>query len=94
MKIIKREDYNPNQRMGFEGSTLLHQACKSGYKEICEDLLKKGADIEAQDKFGTRAIHTASKSGHAHIVSLLLQNGAKVNAKDNDGNNSMHFAAF
>jgi ankyrin repeat protein len=53
------------------------QSVKSGdYAEV-KKLIKAGADVNAQDKYGYTALKWASRSGHTDIVKLLREAGAK-----------------
>ena len=44
-------------------------------------LLKKGADIEARDRYGRTALVSAVNGGKPQVVDLLLGQGAEVNPK-------------
>lgn len=52
--------------------TPLHLACKKGSLECIELLLKKGADIMAQDNRLWTPLHYASYNGHPKAVNFLL----------------------
>jgi len=56
-------------------------------------LLKKGADVNAKDKYGYTALILVSEKGHTEIVAMLLEKGADVNAKRNDGNTALVLAS-
>jgi ankyrin repeat protein len=43
-------------------------------------LIERGADIHAQDKYGSTALQWAEKNGHTAIVQLLEEAGARETA--------------
>ncbi len=53
--------------------TALHLAAMKGHVSIMQFLLRHGADINGQDKFGATPLHLASITGNAHAVRYLLQ---------------------
>ncbi|CAH8565717.1 unnamed protein product [Schistosoma rodhaini] len=57
------------------GRTLIHYAADYGQKEICDYLIRNGADINVNDGFGVTPLLAAIYEGHIDCVSLLLNNG-------------------
>jgi ankyrin repeat protein len=57
---------------------------KNASKKIIKMLLKKGIDINVQDKEGTTALMHAARSNQIEIVKYFLKKGAEINAKDKD----------
>jgi ankyrin repeat protein len=55
----------------------LLEAAKIGDKQRVEQLLEKGADVNAKDKYGWTALMYAAYQGHEEIVKLLKSYGAK-----------------
>ncbi|VDP42098.1 unnamed protein product [Schistosoma mattheei] len=56
------------------GRTLIHYAADYGQKEICDYLIRNGADINVNDSFGVTPLLAAIYEGHIDCVSLLLNN--------------------
>lgn len=46
--------------------------------EVVQELLQRGAAIDAATKKGNTALHIASLAGQEAVVKLLVQNGAQV----------------
>lgn len=60
-----------------EGMTALHWAALGGHFEIIEDLITRGADMDARvSQSGESALHLASRRGHEASVVVLLDAGA------------------
>ncbi len=53
----------------------------SGDRQATEDLLAKGADVNAESDRGLSALHAAAVFGHKDVARLLIEKGADVNAK-------------
>ena len=64
----------------FYGSSLLMIGAARGFVSIAEDLLKKGADVNAASRGYGTALQAASYWGVEPIVQMLLDKGADVNA--------------
>ena len=64
-----------------KGETLLQLAAAGGFVSITEELLKRGADVNAQSEDYGSALMAASAEGHDAIVKLLLKAQADVNAQ-------------
>jgi cytohesin len=74
------------------GDTPLILAASIGNKDLCEVLIAKGANLEAQGENGT-ALHEAAIRNYKDIVELLISNGANVNARDKSGNTPLYYAS-
>lgn len=82
--------------------TPLHtSASNSNNPAIAQLLINAGANVNAQDVYGTTALHLAAWYEHPEMVKTLLENGAQVNAQtntlgnwDTDGATPLHEAAM
>ena len=68
------------------------QAAQQGSIKITQELLEKGADLEAEDEIGARPLMLAAWSGHTQVAKLLLAKGAKKDAKTRDGDTALDLA--
>ena len=64
------------------GANLLMAACERGDADFAAELLRRGADINARDDFGSTALMFALQ--HAAIVELLLDAGAHTHLRRRD----------
>ncbi|XP_077206427.1 poly [ADP-ribose] polymerase tankyrase-2 isoform X2 [Paroedura picta] len=93
-KILSLEIINFKHPQTHE--TALHCSAASPYpkrKQVCELLLRKGANICEKTKDFLTPLHVASEKAHNDVVEILVKHEAKVNALDNLGQTSLHRAA-
>ncbi|KAH0556567.1 hypothetical protein GP486_005575 [Trichoglossum hirsutum] len=76
-----------------QGRTRLHRAVQGRSRELVEQLLAEGADVNAGDCTGSRPLHCAASGAFADAVGLLVGSGANVGAKDHNGWTPLHIAA-
>jgi ankyrin repeat protein len=72
-----------NEIRFINGTTSLHLAIARGYSNIVKLLLKKNANINAQDNNGDTPLHNAITYGYTEIAKLLLDAGANLTIKNN-----------
>ena len=60
--------------------------------EEIKELLKKGADVNASDKYGRTALMKAARDGNLDMVKYLAENGADLEASDKFGNTVLDIA--
>lgn len=80
-----------------EGWTALHWAANNGHIEVCQQLIEKGARIEAKTIIvanGMTALNIAANGRYVGICKLLIENGAHTNTKDDNGLTPLHRAAL
>ena len=75
-----------------QGSTPLHEACRSGNIRAARRLLDAAADVNAADKNGWTPLHEACNYGWFETVRLLLDSGADVNVRSSGGIAPTHLA--
>lgn len=73
------------------GASLLHIAAKNDNIILVQDLIDKGADINAETKTGYTPLHYAASKGHINVVKTLLDSNVNVNAI-NSGMTPLHAA--
>uniref|UniRef100_A0A3Q2NN75 Oxysterol-binding protein n=1 Tax=Fundulus heteroclitus TaxID=8078 RepID=A0A3Q2NN75_FUNHE len=54
------------------GWTPLHLACYFGHRDVAEELLKAGANVNLPNNLGDTALHKAAFTGRKEVVMLLL----------------------
>ncbi|KAK3937769.1 ankyrin repeat protein [Diplogelasinospora grovesii] len=64
-----------------------------GHEAVVQQLLAKGADIDAKDNDSRTPLLYAAQSGHEAVVQRLLAKGADVNVKGRDGWTPLLYAA-
>jgi ankyrin repeat protein len=64
-------------------NTPLHFSCIHNHLKICKLLIKKGADVNAQNKLYETPLYIASQHGYTKICKLLVYNNANVRYKNN-----------
>jgi ankyrin repeat protein len=69
-----------NAKSEVNGQTSLHTAANNGRKEIAEQLIDNGADVNAMEVWGATPLNLATGGGRKEIVELLITKGADVNA--------------
>ena len=73
----------------------LHRAVKTGDIELVKQLVSKGHEIDAKDRYwhGMTPLHSAALEKNIEIVKFLISQGADVNAKDELDYTPLHFTA-
>ena len=70
--LLQNKDIDVNLS-NILGLTPLTHACRAGYKEIVELLLKAGADPNKADQLYITPLMNACANGHTDIVNILLK---------------------
>ncbi|XP_052770602.1 serine/threonine-protein phosphatase 6 regulatory ankyrin repeat subunit C-like [Mya arenaria] len=87
--------------------TPLHHATHRGYDDVVNLLIKRGANVNACDRFDVCPLHTAAELGHEECLVHLLDGGADCNSSTKfskhgsytavphaGGTTPLHLAAF
>ncbi|THY74449.1 hypothetical protein D6C95_10090 [Aureobasidium pullulans] len=72
----------------------LYYASLYGLDRTVEDLIRRGADVNARSGRYDYALHAASHKGHGNVVKILLANGANVEASNEHFNNALEEALY
>ncbi|HEX9341346.1 MAG TPA: ankyrin repeat domain-containing protein [Thermoplasmata archaeon] len=75
------------------GSKTLHYAVDAARLDLAQDLIQRGADLEAKDERGYSALILAAFKGRTAVLRTLLEGGADAKAQDRHGNGALMFAA-
>ncbi|WP_051420631.1 ankyrin repeat domain-containing protein [Helicobacter pametensis] len=77
----------------WRGMTPLYNACRSGWADIVELMINRGADVNAKSYGETVLLKAAGKKvNDVTLAKVLLSNGADVNAQDTQGNTALYHA--
>jgi ankyrin repeat protein len=74
--------------------TSLHEACIKGHIEIVKELLKAGANFDAQGVHRNTPLHYACWKKRKKVVEVLLREGADPNIRGNCGNSPLYYACL
>ena len=67
------------------GCTSLHYAASLGHVDLCELLVRYGADTDAQTARLETALHLAIANRHREVVAILLKYRARLDIRDKNG---------
>jgi len=76
-----------------QGGALINAAKEGDLKQV-QELVDKGADVDAKNDYGKTALMEAADKGHLEVVKLLLNKGADVNARQKEGGTALTWAAL
>jgi len=65
-------------------------AAKSGDKEILQQALESGIEINAVDEMKNTALHYATQNAHLDIMSFLIGHGADLNLQNDKLSTPLH----
>ena len=94
ISVLLHAGADPNIIDG-NGNTLLHYAvyvyCR---KEVLQEIVESGVDVNATNRNGITALMKASRRGHIDAISVLLHAGVDPNIVDCNGNTLLHYAVY
>jgi hypothetical protein len=90
--IIQSREVHPDAVRGG-GATTLMFAAYVGAMEVAQDLVRRGAALEAQDEEGFTALMYAANAGQDQLIQVLIDASADVNHADHTGATALVFAA-
>lgn len=70
----------------------LHAAAQKGCLQVCELLIRRGAEMNAQTHDGATALHLSALAGHADVVAMLLKYHANHTLQDVKGRTALQCA--
>jgi ankyrin repeat protein len=70
----------------------LYFAIIFGQKRIVENIIERGADINAKRRSGDTPINLAIRNDQVEIIRILIENGADINARGKYGLTPLHLA--
>ena len=74
------------------GQTVLIVAARNNRVEAVKYLCEQGANVNAQDIYGTTALHQATFYNFERVVKVLLEYNADKGIKDNKGRTAIDYA--
>lgn len=81
-----------NAKKPKSGATPLLEAAFNGRKNICEMLIKAGADLNTTDNQENTALHWAASNGEIETVAYFAAYTHLLNAKNGEGSTALHEA--
>ena len=73
--------------------TPLHRAAANGHTGMVQNLIDKGAEVDAADELGETSLYKAAGKGMMDVAQTLIDRGAKVNMTTEGGITPLHKAA-
>jgi ankyrin repeat protein len=92
VRALMRQQVDVNIREP-DGTTALHWAIHGRYLEIVSLLVRSGANIRAENRYGVTPLALAALNGPAPIIEALLEAGADPNTTIADGETVLMTAA-
>lgn len=91
--MIKLLKAGASHKQNYAGETPLHDAARNGHLDAVRQLIKFGANVNAQSvPVGFTPLHFAAANGFIEIVIVLLNCGANVNTLIVTGQNAIDIA--
>ena len=83
-----------DRRYGSDEYSALDLAARGGHTEVCQMIVRHGADVNAQDSDGVGALYLAALNDRVETVDLLVNAGADVaaQARGRENRTALHVA--
>eukprot|EP00252_Welwitschia_mirabilis_P022348 TRINITY_DN6018_c0_g1_i1.p1 TRINITY_DN6018_c0_g1~~TRINITY_DN6018_c0_g1_i1.p1 ORF type:complete len:483 (-),score=98.91 TRINITY_DN6018_c0_g1_i1:374-1822(-) len=78
----------------FDDRTALHVACCEGHVDVVKLLLRKGANVNVRDRWGSTPIADAKFYGNEEICTILKAKGAKMPKTPMSVSNPLHVPEY
>jgi ankyrin repeat protein len=92
VKLLLENGADVNVAGTESGCTSLHYACSLGYVDLCELLVRYGAEADAQTARLETPLHLAVARGHSEVVAILLKYNARMDIRDKNGMTPLQLA--
>jgi palmitoyltransferase len=83
-----------NLKTTADGFTGLHFASFKGNTNVCDILLKYGADMQLKNNYGINVMHVAAQGDQPISLYYFKQRGVDIRSRDNRGSTPMHWACY
>lgn len=75
------------------GESLLHAAAgKHGSAEMAAEVVRRGIDVNLQNRNGATALHFAVEFRHKDVAAIILGAGGRFDVEDEHGNQPLWYA--
>lgn len=91
--LLSSSKYPVSFQCGRAQRSLLHIAANCGNYDCLCLLLRKGAEINLQDRSGCTPLHLAAKNGQRKCLNKLLEHECDINIRNNEGLTAVHWLA-
>ncbi|KAK7107145.1 hypothetical protein V1264_015110 [Littorina saxatilis] len=91
--LLSSSKFQVSFQCGRAQRSLLHIAATCGNYECLCLLLKKGSEINQQDKSGCTPLHLSAKNGQRKCLNKLLEYECDINIRNNEGLTAVHWLA-
>lgn len=90
--LLMKAKADVNKISADRGSSALMEAAVQGDREMVQELIDRGADLDLRSKNGQTALMLAIGEGKSEIAQLLIHQGADLNAVDALGMTAKKYA--